>query len=349
MNNLLPKTLSQKIALLLLPFVIAGVLYVVKGKVDSANATENHYGGLIVETGVPHDGPLFTNFDFKPGDCDERTIKVQNTTNSKKSLTVRSLNVEETGNLSEALTMEISQNENVLYSESLEKFFDDSQSLDGVVLDEINAGQTKFYKFKICFNIEAGNEYQKKTVEFDLKFGDKISPIELPEECSHLRGTITTVINGKTGNDRIDGTSASELILGNGGNDRIDGGAGHDCIVTLDGKDRIDGGAGHDVIVSGGGDDRVEGGSGDDRIYAGSGKDRIDGGSGDDLIYGGDGNDDINGDSGHDEIYGESGDDKINGDTGNDYLNGGPGKDKLNGGTGTDECVLGEQLSNCEI
>lgn len=345
----LPKTLSQKIAFLLLPVVLGGMFYIFQQKIKSANATGDHYGGLIVDTGVPHNGPIFTNFDFKPGDCQDKTVKVKNDTNSKKSLTVRSTNVNETGNLSEALTMQISHNGNVLFDESFKKFFEDSGSLDGIILKEINPNETKIYKFEVCFNIDAGNEYQKKKVEFDLTFGDKISPIGLPAECSHLQGKITSVIHGKPGNDRIDGTHASELILGNGGNDRIDGGAGDDCIVTLDGDDRVEGGSGHDTIITGDGNDRAEGGAGNDKIYTGKGDDRIDGGAGDDEIYGGEGKDDINGDSGHDKLYGEGGNDKINGGPGNDILNGGTGTDKLDGGTGTDQCTLGEQVSSCEI
>jgi len=321
--------MRKKIALLLLPFVIFGLFSIFQARAESASA--QYYGGLIVDTGVTHDGPLFTDFDFKPGDCKERTIKVKNTTNSEKKLTVRSTNVEETGNLSEALTMTISQNGNILYDESLKKFFEDSMSLDGIILGKVAAGQTKFYKFKVCFNIEAGNEYQKKTVEFDLIFGDRISPIELPEECSQLTGIITSVINGSDGNDRINGTSASELILGLGGNDRIDGGSGDDCIVDGDGNNRIEGGSGNDIIISGNGNNKVDGGAGQDKIYSGDGNDRIDGGSGNDLIYSGPGNDEIKGESG------------------NDYLNGGPDHDKINGNTGIDQCVDGEILSNCEM
>lgn len=339
--------MRKKIALLLLPFVVLGLFSIFQAKVESASA--QYYGGLVVDTGVPRGGPLFTDFDFKPGDCRERTIKVKNTTNSTKKLTVRSTSVEETGNLSEALTMTISQNGDVLYDESLKKFFEDSTSLDGIVLDEVAARETKSYKFKVCFNIEAGNEYQKKTVEFDLIFGDKLSPIELPPECQHLTGIITSVINGTNGNDRIDGTSASELILALEGKDRVDGGSGHDCIIDGNGENRIDGGSGDDVVVSGNGKNRIDGGSGNDKIYTGNNEDRIEGGSGNDTIRSGGGKDKVNGDSGNDEIYGEGGDDDIKGDSGNDKLNGGPNTDKLNGGTGNDQCTLGETLSNCEI
>lgn len=306
--------LSHKIALFLLPFVILGMLYVIREKVESASATGYYQGSLFIDTGVRHDGPIFKNFDFKPGDCDERTIKVKNTSGHKKKLTVRSANVEETGSLSNALTMTITQNGNVLYDESLKDFFEDSQTLDGIVLDELAPGETKFYKFKVCFEITAGNEYQKKTVEFDLIFGDKISPIELPAECSHLEGIITSIITGTSGNNHINGTNASELILGLGGNDKIDGKGGDDCIV------------------------------------GGSGNDKLEGGTGEDIILGGEGNDKLDGQTGRDKLYGEAGNDELFGGTNNDYLDGGADHDFLKGETGTDTCVNGESVhSSCEI
>lgn len=359
------KKIKIIIALLLLPFVVFGIWQISKNRTD-ANA--NYYGGLIVNTGVPHDGPMFMEDDFKPGDCEIRNISVKNNTKYKKNLTVRSMNVEETGDMSTALDIVITQNGNILYENSLSQFFTDSKTLDGIILDSLEPGETKVYSFEVCFDIEAGNEFQKKYVKFDLSFGDVISPIELPEKCSHLTGIITSVINGTNGRDRIEGTHASELIMSFDGNDRIDGGAGHDCIVTGNGNSRIDGSSGNDVIITGNGNNNIDdGGAGDDRIYTGNGNDKIGGGSGNDLIYSGGGNDNVYGDSGNDEIYlgtgndnanGDSGNDKIygedgldvlRGDTGNDYLNGGADSDKLFGGTGTDDCDEGEVLNSCEL
>lgn len=322
---------SKILTLALLPFVIIGLFYVVKNKVESANATGYRYGGLIIDTGVKNKGPIFTDFDFKPGDCQERSIKVKNISKEKQRLTVRSKYVVDPGNLSEALTITILYQNSTLYENSLKKFFEDSASLDGVVLDEISSGDSKIYKFIVCFEINSGNQYQEKVVQFDLVFGNVISPISLPKECSHLQGIITSKIIGSEKSDRIFGTHASELIIGGGGNDRVDGSGGHDCIITLGGNDRIDGGAGRDVIISGEGDDRIDGGSDDDIIYAGNGNDKISAGSGYDLVFGGEGDDTIAGDSGNDELHGEN------------------GRDRTNGNAGLDKCYSSEILNNCEI
>lgn len=309
MNKLFPKKISHKITLLLLPLVVFGLLQIHPGE-----SSAHSYGGLIIDTGVPKGGPMFTEDDFKPGDCKTHKITVKNDTKTKKDLTVRSANVEETGNLSKALTITISQGDNVLYEESFNKFLEDSKSLNGITLDSLAPGQIKKYSFKICFKADAGNEFQKKRIKFDFIFGDMISPVELPAECQHLTGKITSVIRGSDKNDHIKGTSASELILGFAGNDRIDGNGGDDCIVGGEGNDKLESGTGEDVLLGGAGNDKLDGQTGNDRLY------------------------------------GEAGNDELFGGTGNDYLDGGADVDFLKGETGTDTCVNGESVhSSCEL
>src|SRR3989344_1331706 len=274
--------LSHKIALFLLPFVVFG-LFQIRPRESSAHS----YGGLVVDTGVRHDGPIFTVDDFKPGDCETRKITVKNDTKTEKDLTVRSANVDDPGNLSDALTMTISQNDEVLYDESFAKFLEDSQSLDGIKLDSLDKWQTKKYYFKVCFDINAGNEFQKKVIEFDLIFGDVISPVELPLECKHLTGTITSTITGSSGNNHINGTNASELILGFGGNDNIDGKGGDDCIVGGEGNDKLEGGTGKDILLGGAGNDELFGGTNNDFLDGGPDHDFLKGESGTDTCVGG--------------------------------------------------------------
>ncbi len=274
--------LSHKIALFLLPFVVFGLFQIRPGE-----SSAHSYGRLIVDTGVRHDGPIFTVDDFKPGDCETRKITVKNNTKTTKDLTVRSANVEETGNLSDALTITISQNDEVLYEESFDKFLEDSKTLNGITLDSLEHGQTKKYYFKVCFDINAGNEFQKKVIKFDLLFGDVISPIELPLECAHLTGTITSVINGTEGNDRLYGTNASELILGLEGNDNINGKGGDDCIIGGEGNDKLVGGSGKDVLLGGAGNDELFGGSNNDFLDGGPDHDFLKGETGTDTCVGG--------------------------------------------------------------
>lgn len=289
------------------------------------------YGHLSVDMGVPSGEPIFVINNFLPGDCVVRNITVTNDDTLPIETAVRSDNETFTNNLPDVLAITISENGNTLYQQILTQFFTDSESLDGIPLSTLNPNQTKTYDFKICFNSNAGNEYQNAQTIFDLIFGEVISPITLPAECSHLQGIITQKIEGTAGKDKLRGTSADELIIGNGGNDEITGGSGRDCIVGGDGNDKLEGGSGDDIILGYGGNDDIDGGSGDDVIYAGAGNDKIKGGSGDDYILGGDGNDDIEGQSG------------------DDLMNGGNGNDKINGASGKDTCQEGENLTSCEL
>lgn len=88
-------------------------------------------------------------------------------------------------------------------------------------------------------------------------------------------------VTGSSGNDRLVGTAASDVICGLGGNDVIFAGAGDDVVVGAGGNDVIDGGAGRDFVSGGSGVDSIVGGVGADQISGGSGQDRLSVGVGD--------------------------------------------------------------------
>jgi hypothetical protein len=330
------------IALILLPLVIFGLWYI-RDDIASPD-TVRAFGHLTVDLGVPSGDPVFVVNNMLPGDCVTRAINVSNGGTEPSSIAVRSDNETDLDFLSRVLIIHIEdENENVLYEQTLEQFFIDSDSLDGVPLTAINDGENMDYFIEICFEETAENEYQNTEVIFDLVFGEVITdevPEGLPEECLELAGDILFVFEGTEGDDEIDGTRFGDLIIGKGGKDELDGSHGNDCIVGGDGDDtKLDGSNGFDVILGGSGNDRIKGGSHDDVIYAGPGDDDVDGDGGNDLIYGGGGEDVLDGGSGDDEIYGEGDNDELEGGAGNDYLN---------GGDGTDECD-GEVMISCEV
>jgi serralysin len=172
---------------------------------------------------------------------------------------------------------------------------------------------------------------------------------------------------GGSGNDRITGNSAANVIKGGAGNDRLSGQDGHDTLY---------GGLGHDGLA---------GGAGNDRLYGGAGNDRLNGGSGADLMWGGAGNDGYHVDHARDRVHesrgqgidtvkasvshtlgahveklvlvgsadlngsgngldnvlvGNAGANVLKGGGGDDVLKGGAGDDRLVGGTG-DDCLVG--------
>jgi Ca2+-binding RTX toxin-like protein len=294
-------------------------------------STARAYGLLSVDLGVPSGEPIFVVNNMMPGDCEIRNISVTNGDTTPQELAVRSDNESETNNLPAALRITITRDTTELYNNTVEQFFIDSQTLDGISLQPINPSETQQYVFEVCFDTSAGNEYQNGQTIFDLIFGEIISPLQLPAECAHLKGIITQKIEGTSKKDKIRGTSANELIIGNGGNDELDGGSGRDCVVGGDGNDDLDGGSQDDVVLGMGGNDKMKGGSGGDKIYGGDGNDKIDGGSGNDFIYG------------------EQGNDKIEGGSGNDMIDAGLGNDRIKGDSGTDTCVNGENITSCEL
>ena len=133
------------------------------------------------------------------------------------------------------------------------------------------------------------------------------------------------------GNDviTISGANASNLSVNSGlGDDRIDGSAATQSL-------RLNGGNGNDTIIGGAGDDTLNGGNGDDLIQGGAGLDQLFGDGFQAQIAG---NDTLIGDTGNDLIYGDSGGSTIPGVGGDDLLiwNNGDGSDRMDGEGGLD-------------
>lgn len=316
--------------LLVVIFVILGIVYVRRDVMNPDFVRA--FGVLSVDLGVPSGDPIFTVQNMLPGDCEDRIVKIKNDGDETVPVAVHSTNETDLDFLSRLMSLAISENSHgVVYSNKLEQFFIDSDDLDGVGLLPLPPGEMMTYHFNICFDEAAGNEYQNTEVIFDLIFGETISPIELPAECTELAGKIQFTIEGTEGDDELKGTSANELIIAKGGDDEVDAKGGDDCVIGGTGEDDLDGGTGKDIIVGGEGKDDLHGGSNSDTLYGDGGNDEIDGESGDDTIYGGPGNDEIKGKAGE------------------DYLDGGADTDDLNGGSGTDTCVNGETIDNCEL
>ena len=193
-------------------------------------------------------------------------------------------------------------------------------------------------------------------------------------------------INGTSGDDVIDATSAA---------DTVNAGAGNDTVYGYDGNDKLNGGAGDDYLYGGAGNDTITGDAGFDRMYGGDGNDLLvskrgtgpdffDGGAGIDRVSAdfvksrrsiafdltnptilqhiGDGSSMINveqvsaigstfgdtmiGGSEIDTLDGYSGDDILKGNGGNDKLIGGTGNDTLTGGSGKDTFVFSSALNS---
>ena len=169
-----------------------------------------------------------------------------------------------------------------------------------------------------------------------------------------------------SGNDKLSGTDAGEMIMGLGGDDTLYGGGGDDTLDGGAGDDLLVGGPGADTLMGGtstedGGDTisygyspagvtinlndgTARGGNADGDTIVDMGEDRIEnviGSEYDDVItgnryvnslWGRGGNDELDGLRGNDMLFGGAGDDNLDGGRGDDTLEGGPGADVLTGG-----------------
>lgn len=128
------------------------------------------------------------------------------------------------------------------------------------------------------------------------------------------------VIEGQTGDDRLEGGAGNDTIRGGRGRDYLDGFSGDDILEGGDDNDVVYGGDGDDTIRGGDGRDQLEGGAGDDIVLGGRhgdvisggrGDDRLDGQHGDDVVYTGAGSDRVTDHHGDNTVYGQRSDDEI--------------------------------------
>lgn len=357
---------SRYLRITLLIVAIIAAVFANGGWRFSLNKTAYAVGDLTIDWGVPSGDPIFIVDDLAPGNCETRSVNVLNSSIVAREVGVRGIKTDENTALGSVLEIKIDRTTAPTATpygpQTLDEFFSDSASANAITLGTQNPSEAVDYDFTVCFPETAGNDFQNASVVFDLSIG---VVVPTPDQCLEME--FANTLFGTAGNDRIRGTSASELIFGLEGNDRIDGGGGDDCIVGGDGNDRVNDSTGQDVVVGGAGNDDIDsgsdddlvigndgndklvGGSGRDQIFGDLGEDKLEGGSGDDEIHGGDQNDLLEGGSGRDQLFGESGNDNLKGGSDNDSLDGGSDTNVLNGDSGIDTCINGPTRIKCEL
>ncbi len=109
-------------------------------------------------------------------------------------------------------------------------------------------------------------------------------------------------IGGMTNNIGIAFDVVIENARGGSGDDRIAGNGAGNLLYGRTGSDRLSGASGNDNLYGQGGADQLQGGNGDDRLYGGDGNDRLEGDAGSDWFSGGGGDDCIRGGTGIDTV-----------------------------------------------
>jgi serralysin len=156
------------------------------------------------------------------------------------------------------------------------------------------------------------------------------------------RSLIENAIGG-SGDDKIVGNQANNLLKGGFGQDELHGGAGNDTLAGGDGSDKLYGGAGADKFDGGADKDTASywAAAGAVQVYLwdvtrNKGEAAGDTYVGIEVIDGSRFGDVLEGDSSDNAFWGDDGNDSLKGGAGADTLSGGNGDDRLDGGTGAD-------------
>src|SRR3990172_4636874 len=226
---------------------LAVIIAVVNIYQNNRSSMVRAIGDLSVDFGVPEGNPIFILNNMLPADTESRSAEVTNNGSDPRDVKVKAVVQSETGNISTALSIIISEGATDLYGGSsptgpkhLSDFFTDSADPKGIPLSTVNGGDSTTYTFKVTFDAEAGNEFQGKEVVFDLIIGIGGSDGEVPAECAQITFDGEPIYGTSTG-DHLVGTPGNDLIFGLGGGDSINGGSGDDCIVGGDGGDGLRG------------------------------------------------------------------------------------------------------------
>ncbi len=112
--------------------------------------------------------PLFEEANFLPGDSVSRWIKVTNNTSETKRIATEAINVSDPDNLGDVLAFQIKEGEDLLFSGTLSDFFEAGELFLSQL--EGNGSQTQ-YDFIVTFFPEASENYQGKSLSFDILIG----------------------------------------------------------------------------------------------------------------------------------------------------------------------------------
>src|SRR3989344_380304 len=148
-------------------------------------------GNLIVEF---QSQPLFQELNFLPGDSVTRWDKVTNNTSGAEDIIVDAINVSDPDNFGSAFSILIKEGATTVYSGTLAGLF----SAGEVLLSNVpgNGGQAQYF-FTAQFLGPSGDEFQEKTLGFDLLVGFSGGTVDGPGEQPVT--IVTTSIGGEGG------------------------------------------------------------------------------------------------------------------------------------------------------
>ena len=181
----------------------------------------------ITYLGVPLGDPIFEVENMAPGDSEDRDVVVTNNGTIARFVAVKGVRTGGVGTdpkLETVLDIVISEGGTDLYgggsptgAKTVQDLFNDSADPNGVQLSIVNPGDTTTYNFKVTFPESADNEFQGKSVIFDLTFGIITGENIVINEVYYLvdedHGLDSPKDRGILG---VNGNNVSIIIQGNG-------------------------------------------------------------------------------------------------------------------------------------
>jgi len=119
---------------------------------------------LVVEF---ENAPLFKESNLLPGHAVTRWIKVTNNSPDVQKIITQAVNVSDPDKFSTQFDLVIKEGAKVLYSDTLANFFKGAE----IVLSDLASGANTQYDYSITFKPSAGNDYQGKSLSFDIDIG----------------------------------------------------------------------------------------------------------------------------------------------------------------------------------
>ena len=137
----------------------------------------------VIWDGVLDGAPIFVVGNMLPGDTETENVQVNNGASVARLISVRGTRTSGVGvdpKLEIVLDMVISESGVDLYggttgAKTVADFFDDSLNENGIMLSILGSGGTTSYDFTVTFPASAGNEFQAKSVIFDITIGVVVS------------------------------------------------------------------------------------------------------------------------------------------------------------------------------
>lgn len=111
--------------------------------------------------------PLFKDSNFMPGDNKEANITIDNNSDSTQSAYIEGVNVFNDDGLADQMNLEIFEGPTEIYNDNFETFL----KAGPVLLSDIGASAPKTYNLKVTFIESTDNDYQGKTLGFDICVG----------------------------------------------------------------------------------------------------------------------------------------------------------------------------------